>query len=80
MAEREGYPRIIPVAELYAQPEPPPEAVWEVCPYLCVGGLCRHCPRFEIQDGEEVQRGCYTHAVEVCRIVQAALKRFPPPL
>lgn len=65
--------------DVWAQPEPPPEMVWAVCPWLRSlhdESRCHHCPRFE-QDPDygEMQRGCYGNAAEVCRVVFAMQNR-----
>jgi hypothetical protein len=71
-------PQVSP-REIWDQAEPPPEMVWEVCPYLR-GHLdesrCQQCPPWEDDPAHgKVSRGCYGLAGEVCRIVFAMLVR-----
>lgn len=76
------YPRLIRGKEIFAQPKPPKEMVWELCPYLLhrnnlENPECAHCPTWE-EDPQHgpVQRGCYGLAEEACRLVFAARERF----
>ena len=69
---RRVYPPRIRGKQIWAQDEPPPEMVWEVCPYARRLEPCQHCPEQETDEsGRVFQRGCYGLAAEVCRIVFA---------
>ena len=74
--------RIVGGHELWDQPEPPPEAVWDMCTYTR-GSIdendfrCRECPKWEQVDGHgESQRMCYGLAEEACRVAFAWQKRL----
>lgn len=72
--------RLITAGEMYAQPDSPPDLVWEICTYI--RGIahdfrCMHCPTWEDYQGKRVQRGCYGLAHEAVRIVGAYRARFP---
>lgn len=68
-------PRILTGREIWDVPDPPPEMVWEICPYLRLHKehtRCQQCPTWE-EDKEygKIQRGCYAMASEACRVVLA---------
>lgn len=73
------YPDAVGGREIWAQPEPPKEMVWAVCPYLrghLEESRCQHCPTYiEDEAHGKVQRGCYGMAAEVCRVVFAVQRR-----
>lgn len=74
------YPRTVRGKEIWAQPEPPDEMVWEICPYVRSRlERCRHCPKSRIDpDYGAVTDGCYVMAQEACRgvfAIQARQKR-----
>ena len=73
-------PRTLTGREMWDAPEPPPEMVWEVCPYLRMNAEhegCQQCPTWEEDsDYGKVQRGCYGLAAEACRIVMAMQKKL----
>ncbi len=68
-------PRTLTGKEIWAVPEPSPEMVWEICPYLRTAAEhegCQQCPQFEQNETYgRVQRGCYGMAEEACRVVLA---------
>jgi hypothetical protein len=74
---------IVKAAEMYAQPEPPDEMVWAVCPHLRTAAedkRCSHCPKWEDDpDYGKLQRGCYALAKEACMIVFAMQARKDTP-
>lgn len=70
----------IPVAEMYAQPEPADRAVWAVCPYLRRLERCRGCPRWEAMPPHGTgKRGCRGLAEEAVRYAMAGMARQPTP-
>jgi hypothetical protein len=73
------FPSLVKGKEIWAQSEPPPEMVWEICPYTRRSegrDRCLHCPAWaEDPDYGPVQRGCYGIAAEACRIIFAMQKR-----
>ena len=76
--------RLVKAREMYDQPEPSEQMVWEVCPYL--RGIeheyrCEHCPRWENHPKHgPIQKGCFALAEEACRIVMAMIKRDNVPI
>ncbi len=70
-------PRTLTGKEMWDAPEPPPEMVWEVCPYIRAKlEGCEQCPTWEDDpDYGKVQRGCYGMAAEACRVVMAMQKK-----
>ena len=77
-------PQTLTGKEMWDAPEPPPEMVWEICPYLRMGAGaeqegCQQCPAWdEDKDYGKVQRGCYGFAAEACRVVVAMQKKHEP--
>lgn len=73
------FPRTVRGHEVWAQPEPPQEMVWAVCPYARMHDdepRCSHCPPWEEDpDHGKMRRGCYGIAAEICRIVFAMQAR-----
>jgi hypothetical protein len=75
------FPRRITAKEIYAQPKPSSEMIWDICPYLriCDPTLadprCNHCPEWELINNEKYKKRCYALAEEACRVIFAAQKR-----
>lgn len=73
------YPREVRGFEIWAQPEPPSEMVWAICPYLRSNQddpRCNNCPPLETDvDYGDMTRGCYVFAAEACRVVFAMQAR-----
>lgn len=72
-------PRTVRGREIYTQPKPSSEMVWEICPYLrmhCKEDRCSQCPEeFEDETYGTMIHGCYGLAEEVCRIIFAMQAR-----
>jgi hypothetical protein len=76
------YPRIITAEEIWAQPAPSSEMIWEVCVYTKGGQIdrCKHCPESEPDEhGNIVTQGCRVWAAEACRVVMAMQARNTNP-
>lgn len=75
--------RTMTAAEIWAQPEPSDEMVWEMCVYTRKGdrsGECRGCPSVERDEVYgDFSRGCRGMAAEACRVVMAMQVRANPP-
>lgn len=66
--------------EVYTQPEPPDEAVWDMCAYTNAGEnshRCYRCPRWEEDPTYgPMSPGCYVHAAEATRVAWAWARRI----
>lgn len=68
--------KTVTAAELYAEPLPGDEMVWEMCRYTRMADGCRGCPHTQ-SDAEygEVQLGCRGLAEEASRLAAIMLRR-----
>jgi len=71
-------PRTLTVEETCDIADPPPEMVWELCPYIrAILDGCQQCPRWEDhEDHGRVQKLCYGLAEEACRVVLAMQRHY----
>lgn len=74
-----AFSHTVTAQEMYAQPEPSDEMIWEVCPYTRHGQQmkrCLHCPKtYDDPDHGPMTDGCRVFAAEACRVMLAVQAR-----